>query len=152
LLDEEDYILSQHYWDEGEYSILNLFGTYMQHPEENFVLYFGSTPVAAFEQGSPRHSPRKTPEQGSPTHSPRNNPDVIGEQPEESQFNCTSETTVVGTPSLPNKPNGEEENVIASLVSPRHTESTIEDPQKPAEEITVHNLSNIQAHSNNPYP
>ncbi len=47
LLDEEDYILSQHYWEDGDNSILNLFGTYMQHQEEKFVHYFGGTPVAA---------------------------------------------------------------------------------------------------------
>ena len=63
LLDEEDYILSQHNWEYGDNSILNLFGTYMQHPEEKFVHYFGGTPGAAFEQGSPRqlacHHPRQ---------------------------------------------------------------------------------------------
>ena len=108
--------------------------------------------VAAFKQGSLYCSPKKNPKQGGPTHSPRNNPKVIGENPEESQFNRTSEMTVVGTPSLPNEPDGEEENVIASLVSHRHTDSTIEDPQKPAEEVTVHDLSNVQAHSNNANP
>jgi hypothetical protein len=91
-------------------------------------------------------------QQGSPTCSSRNNPDVIGEQPEESQFNCTSDLSVVETPSLPNEPNGEEENVIASLASPSHTGSTFEDLQKPAEEITVHDPSNVQAHSNNANP
>ncbi len=51
LLDELDYVLSTHYWDEQDDCILNLFGTYMQHPEEKFVEYFGGAPVAALEQG-----------------------------------------------------------------------------------------------------
>jgi len=80
-LDEEDFILSQHYWEEGDDSILNLFGTYMQHPEEKFVQYFGRTPVVAFEQGSLRRcSPRKKNEQGSPTCSPMKNPEVMSEK------------------------------------------------------------------------
>jgi hypothetical protein len=62
LLDHEDYIISQHYWDEGDDSINNLFGTYIQHPEETFVQYFGHTPAAASEEGSTSHSPRKNPE------------------------------------------------------------------------------------------
>jgi len=37
LLDEEDILLSHHNWEDGDNSILNLFGTYMQHPEEQFV-------------------------------------------------------------------------------------------------------------------
>jgi hypothetical protein len=111
LLDEEDGIISQSYWDDGDDSILKLLGTYIQHPEETFVQNFGRTPVAAFEEGStrrsprknpeaweqgtsPHYSPRKNPKQGSPTRSPRNNFDVIGDQPEKSQFNCTSEVTV----------------------------------------------------------
>jgi hypothetical protein len=55
----------------------------MQHPEEEFVVYFGGTPVVAFEQGrppfkegSPHRSPRKTPEQSSPAISPMKTPDV----------------------------------------------------------------------------
>ncbi len=85
LLDQEESVLSQHNWEDGDDSILNLFGTYMQHPENEFVVYFGGTPVAAFEQGrptfkegSPRRSPRKTPEQSSPAISPMKTPDVIG--------------------------------------------------------------------------
>ncbi len=62
LLDHEDYIISQHYWDEGDDSINNLFGTYIQHPEETFVQYFGHTPAAASEEGSTSHFPRKNPE------------------------------------------------------------------------------------------
>ena len=40
-------------------TLLALFGTSIQHPEENFMQYFGGTPVAVNEQGSPRRSPRK---------------------------------------------------------------------------------------------
>ena len=47
LLDEEDYILSRHYWDEGDNSVLKIFG------------YFGGTSVAVIEQGSPGRSPRE---------------------------------------------------------------------------------------------
>ena len=46
-------------WDEGEKTLLALFGTSIQHPEEKFVQYFGGTPVGVNEQGSPRCSPRK---------------------------------------------------------------------------------------------
>jgi hypothetical protein len=104
LLDEEDILLSPHNWEDGDDSILNLFGTYMQHPEEEFVVYFGGTPVAAFEQGrppfkegSPRRSPRKTPKQSSPAISPMKTPDVIGtdEDPQklDEELNETTETT-----------------------------------------------------------
>ena len=68
-MDEEDYILNKHNWDEGKDSLLNLFGTSMQHPEEKFMRYFGGTSVAANEQGSPRCSP--VIKQGSPSRSPR---------------------------------------------------------------------------------
>ena len=116
LLDEEDILLSQHNWEDGDDSILNLFGTYMQHPEEEFVRYFGGTPVAAFEQGtppfkegSPRRSPRKNLEPRSPASSSMKTPNVIGEQPEtSSQLNCTS------------KPDGEE-HVNSLRVSTRHS-------------------------------
>jgi hypothetical protein len=64
LMDEEDYILSTHNWGEGKDSILNLFGTSMQHPKEKKLHYFGGTPVGVIEQGSPRHSP--VIKQGSP--------------------------------------------------------------------------------------
>ena len=53
----------------------------MQHPEDYFVIYFGGTPVVAFEEGqplfkegSPRRSPRKNPEQRSPARSPMKTP------------------------------------------------------------------------------
>ena len=113
LLDEEDILLSQHNWEDGDDSILNLFGTFMQHPEDHFVIYFGGTPVAAFEEGqplfkegSPLRSPRKNTEQRSPACSPMKTPDAIGEQPEtSSQLSCTS------------KPDGEED-AIAHHVSP----------------------------------
>ena len=70
MLDEKEILLSQHNWDDGDDSILYLFGTFMQHPEHDFVIYFGGTPVAAFEEGQPlfkegslRRSPRKNPKQ-----------------------------------------------------------------------------------------
>jgi len=83
LLDEKKIvlILSQHNWDDGDDSILKLFGTFMQHPEDNFVIYFGGTPEAEFEEeqplfkeGSPHRSPRKNPEQRSPARSPMKTP------------------------------------------------------------------------------
>ena len=126
LVDEEDGIISQHYWDEGDDSILNLFGTYIQHPEETFLQYFGSTPVAAFEQGSTRRSPRKNPNQGSPIHSPTKYPDVIGEQPEKSSQLKRKSGPAPG-----------EEDVIARRVSTRPIVLTDEDPQKLAEEINA---------------
>ena len=118
-MDEEDYILNRHNWDEGKDSLLNLFGTSMQHPGEKIVHYFGGTPVAVNEQGSPRrspvieqgslhHSPKKN-EQGSPTSPPRTNPDVISQQGEESLNNPASEATVVGTLSSQTETDGEEE-------------------------------------------
>ena len=132
LLDEEDILLSPHNWEDGDDSILNLFGTYMQHPEEQFVRYFGGTPVAAFkqgtppfEEGSPRRSPRKNPKQRSPARSSMKTPNVIGEQPEtSSQLNCTS------------KPDGEE-HVNSLRVSTRHIESTDNDSQQLDEEINI---------------
>ena len=113
LLDEENILFSQHNWKDGDNSILNLFGNYMQHPVDHFVRYFGGTPVAVFEEGrppfkegSPLRSPRKNTEQRSPACSPMKSPDAIGEQPEtSSQLSCTS------------KPDGEED-VIARPVSP----------------------------------
>jgi len=81
LMDEQDILLSQHNWEDGDDSILNLFGTFMQHPEDHFVIYFGGTPVAAFEEGqplfkegSPCRSSRKNPEQRSPARSPMKTP------------------------------------------------------------------------------
>jgi len=38
LLDEKEIVLSQHNWDDGDDSILKLFGTFMQHPEDDFVI------------------------------------------------------------------------------------------------------------------
>ncbi len=67
LLDAEEFFLSQHNWDDnGDDSIMKLFGTFLQHPEDVFVVYFGGTPVATsderqtlLQEGSPRRSPRK---------------------------------------------------------------------------------------------
>ena len=53
LLDEKEIVLSRHNWDDGDDSILKLFGTFMQHPEDDFVIYFGGTPEAAFEEEQP---------------------------------------------------------------------------------------------------
>ncbi len=61
LYDEEDYVVDTYSWDEGGNTILDAFGTSIQHPEENFVQYFGGTPVSVIEQGSPCLSPRKKP-------------------------------------------------------------------------------------------
>jgi len=77
LLDKEEILLSQHNWEDGDDSILNLFGTFMQHLEDHFVVYFGGTPVTTFEErqplfkeGSPHRSPRKNTDQGIQAHSP----------------------------------------------------------------------------------
>ena len=68
LLDAEEILLSQHNWDDdGDDSIMKLFGTFTQHPEEDFVIYFCGTPVAASEEGQPLFK------EGSPHHSPRKN-------------------------------------------------------------------------------
>jgi hypothetical protein len=128
-LDEEDILLSPHNWEDGDDSILNLFGTYMQHPEEEFVVYFGGTPVAAFEQGrpplkegSPRRSPRKTPEQSNPAISPMKTPDVLigtDDDPQKlmEELKVTMETT--------------------SAAKTPHVIGTDEDPQKLDEELNV---------------
>ena len=76
LLDELDYVLSTHYWDEQDDCIMNLFGTYMQHPEEQFVEYFGGVPVAALEQGTPKRNFEAF-EEGSTRCSPRKNPEAL---------------------------------------------------------------------------
>jgi hypothetical protein len=76
LLDELDTVLSTHYWDEQDDCIINLFGTYMQHPEEQFVEYFGGAPVAALEQGTLKKNPEAF-EQGSMRRSPRKNPEAL---------------------------------------------------------------------------
>jgi len=75
LLDAVEIFLSQHNWDDDrDDSIIKLFGTFMQHLEDDFVIYFGGPPVAAseegqplFKEGSPRCSPgpRKNQEQRS---------------------------------------------------------------------------------------
>jgi hypothetical protein len=59
---------------------------------------------------------------------------MIGEQPEESLNNPTSEVEVVGTLSSPTETNGKEEKVLASLGSLTHIDSTLEGQQSPAEE------------------
>jgi hypothetical protein len=76
LFDELDYVISTHYWDEQDDCIMNLFGTYMQHPGEQFVEYFGGAPVAALEKGTPKKNPKAF-EEGSTRCSPRKNPDAL---------------------------------------------------------------------------
>jgi len=157
LLDEEDFILSQHYWEEGDDSILNLFGTYMQHPEEKFVKYFGLTPVAAFDERSMHCSQRKNPEafeEGSMHCSPRKNSEAFKEgSTRRSPMKNPEQGSPIHSPmkypgvirDQPEKssqlnctsaPPGEED-VIACCVSPRHIVLTDDNPQKLAEEINV---------------
>ena len=149
--------MSQHYWDEGDDSILSLFGTYMQHPEEKIVQYFGRTPVAAFEEGSTRRSPRKNPEafeEGSTRRSPRKNPEAFEEgstrrsprkNPEQGSLTRSPRNNFDVIREQPEKssqsnctsgPPGEED-VITRCVSTRHIVLTNEDPQKLAEEINA---------------
>jgi hypothetical protein len=61
LYDEKDYVIETFNWDEGENTLLDTFGTSIQHPEEHFVRYFGGAPALLIEKGSPRCSPRKNP-------------------------------------------------------------------------------------------
>jgi len=81
LLDEKEIPLSQHNWDDGDNSIIKLFGTFMQHPEDDFVKYFGGTQVTALKEGqpllkegSPHRSARKNTNQGIQAHSPTKTP------------------------------------------------------------------------------
>jgi len=48
----------------------------MQHPEEQFVEYFGGAPVAALEQGTPKRNFEEF-EEGSTRCSPRKNPEAL---------------------------------------------------------------------------
>jgi hypothetical protein len=61
VYDKEDYVINKFTWDEGKNSLLDLFGTSIQHPEDHFVQYFWGTKPMLIEKGSPRHSPRKNP-------------------------------------------------------------------------------------------
>ena len=61
MYDEEDYVIDTFSWDEGKNTLLDTFGTSIQHPEEHFVQYFGGTQASLIEKGSPRCSPRKNP-------------------------------------------------------------------------------------------
>jgi hypothetical protein len=61
LYDEEDYILETFSWNEGNKTLLDLFGTSIQHPEEHFVRYFCGTQALLIEKSSPHCSPRKNP-------------------------------------------------------------------------------------------
>ena len=59
VYDEEDYVINTFNRDEGKHTLLDLFGTSIQHPEDHFVQYFCGTKPTLIERGSPRHSPRK---------------------------------------------------------------------------------------------
>ncbi len=61
VYDEEDYVVNKFNWDEGKHTLLNLFGTSIQHPEDHFVQYFCGTKPTLIERGSPRRLPRKNP-------------------------------------------------------------------------------------------
>ncbi len=57
----QNFSVNKFNWDEGQKSILDLFGTSIQHPEDHFVQYFCGTEPTLIERGSPRRSPRKNP-------------------------------------------------------------------------------------------
>ena len=40
VYDKEDYVVNKFNWDEGKHTLLDLFGTSIQHPEDHFVQYF----------------------------------------------------------------------------------------------------------------
>jgi hypothetical protein len=59
VFDVQKFSVNKFNWDEGEKSILNLFGTSIQHPEDHLVQYFCDTEHTPIERRSPRLSPRK---------------------------------------------------------------------------------------------
>ena len=59
MFDVQKFSVNKFNWDEGEKSILNLFGTSIQHPEDHLVQYFCDTEHTPIERRSPRLSPRK---------------------------------------------------------------------------------------------
>ena len=59
VFDVQKFSVNKFNWDEGEKSILDLFGTSIQHPEDHFVQYFCDTEHTPIERSSPRRSPRK---------------------------------------------------------------------------------------------
>ena len=61
VFDVQNFSVKKFNWDEGKHTILDLFGTSIQHPEDHFVQYFCSTKPTLIEGGSPRRSPRKNP-------------------------------------------------------------------------------------------
>jgi hypothetical protein len=91
LYDEEDYVIDTFSWDEGKNTLLDIFGTSIQHPKEHFVQYFGGTPALLIEKGSPRRSPRKNPTE-------TDNEDGRGRSSLESPWHIDS--TLEDTPSL----------------------------------------------------
>ncbi len=42
VYDEEDYVVNKFNWDEGKHTLLDLFRTSIQHPEDHFVQYFAA--------------------------------------------------------------------------------------------------------------
>ena len=61
VFDVQKFSVNKFNWDEGEKSILNLFGTSIQHPEDHLVQYFCDTEHTPIERRSPRLSSRKNP-------------------------------------------------------------------------------------------
>ena len=61
VFDVQNFSVNKFNWDEGEKSILDLFGTSIQHPEDHFVQYFCDTEHTPIERSSPRRSPRQNP-------------------------------------------------------------------------------------------
>ncbi len=53
VYDDQFYNIDKFYWDEGNGSLLNKFGTAIQNPEDHFVQYFGGTKPTLIEKGSP---------------------------------------------------------------------------------------------------
>jgi hypothetical protein len=52
LYDDQFYNIDKLYWDQGNGSLLNRFGTSIQHPKDHFVQYFGGTKPTLIEKGS----------------------------------------------------------------------------------------------------
>ncbi len=61
VFDVQNFSVKKFNWDEGKHTILDLFGTSIQHPEDHFVEYFCGTIPTLIEGGSPPRSPRKNP-------------------------------------------------------------------------------------------
>jgi hypothetical protein len=83
-MEEEDNVLSEHDWEGCDDTICNLFGSFMQHPEEKIVKYFESASVAV-EVGSlsrPLHNEPNGKEEGLPLRvSPKRNEFSVDHHP-----------------------------------------------------------------------